>query len=104
ASATASASTGRFAVSRMQRLAVDGRSLTLVSTPAALRPGTFYVDTLGKWLYVGQDPAMHAIQVPSADIGILVTGNNVRVGGISVHDFATIGLRVAGSGIWINDV
>jgi len=82
---------------RQQRVAIDGKALRPALSAGAVAPGSFFVDTLGKWLYVGQDPALHSVQTGGADIGILVTGPNVSVIGIGVHGFSSIGLRVAGS-------
>jgi mannuronan 5-epimerase len=79
----------------LQRVLADGKALTAASSEAAVGVGSYYVDTVGKWLYVGQDPALHAVTSGTADIGILVKGPNVKLVNIGVHDFASIGLRVA---------
>jgi parallel beta-helix repeat protein len=80
-----------------QALAVDGQSLHAATSLAAMGPGTFYIDADTKYLYVAQDPALHPVTTASADIGVLVAGPNVNVIGISIHGFATIGLRIGGS-------
>jgi Right handed beta helix region len=96
--APASASTptvaARAAV-RQQRLTMDGKVLAAAGSAAAVSTGSFYVDTVAKWLYVGQDPSLHAVQAGGADIGVLITGPHVTLIGVGVQDFAAIGLRVA---------
>ena len=80
------------------RLSAGAHVLTPAASLATVDQSSFYVDSIGKWLYVGQDPALNPVQTGTAGIGILVTGPNVQVGHISVHDFADIGFRVASSG------
>jgi mannuronan 5-epimerase len=93
----ASVSVGQRSVARQQRLSVEGKALVAASAITTLSPGSFYVDTAEKWLYVAQDPTLHAVKTGGADIGVLVTGPNVKLIGVSVHEFASIGLRIQGS-------
>ncbi len=93
--ATPSMRTSARAAVSQQRLLADGRVLTPASSAAAVGVTSFYVDTTDKWLYVGQDPALHPVQTGSADIGLLVKAPNVTLIGVSVHAFASIGLRVS---------
>ena len=88
--------TARAAV-RQQRLTIDGKGLAAAGSIAAVGTSSFYVDTLEKWLYVGQDPALHAVQAGGADIGVLITAPHVTLIGIGVQTFAAIGLRVGNS-------
>lgn len=93
------ASKGTFISARaaipQRQFTIGGKGLTEASSEAAVDANTFYVDTAGKWLYVGQDPTTHPVQTPSADVGVLVKAPNVKLIGISVHAFGSIGLRVA---------
>ena len=84
----------RAAVS-LQRFLVDGKALSAVSAPTALGANSFYVDTTNKWLYVGQDPALHPVTTGSADIGVLVKVPNVKLININVTAFGSIGLRTS---------
>jgi mannuronan 5-epimerase len=80
---------------RQDRLTMDGKLLTAAASQAAVSAGSFFIDTAEKWLYVGQDPSIHAVQTGGADVGVLVKAPNVTLIGIGVHAFQSIGLRVA---------
>jgi parallel beta-helix repeat protein len=78
-------------------LAIDGHALTAATTSEAIGAGSFYIDPVGKWLYVGQDPAVHTIEAGHADVGIVVTAPHVSIIGVNVREFSQIGLRIGGS-------
>ncbi len=45
-----------------QRFLIEGKGLAAASSVASVGVNSFYVDTTDKWLYVGQDPALHPVQ------------------------------------------
>lgn len=96
ASADAKTVSARAAV-RQQRFTIDGKTVAEAGSIAGVGTGSFYVDTASKWLYVGQDPALHAVQTGGADIGVLITAPHVNLIGIGVQAYGSIGLRVGNS-------
>ena len=80
----------------------DGKALTRVSSLGEVAPGKFYVDTVAKWLYVGQNPGGHMVEASAAAVGMLLYTSNIRVTGISLQHFSQIGLRIQGSNVQVD--
>jgi parallel beta-helix repeat protein len=74
----------------------DGRGLRQVTSRAAVRPGSFYVDCAADKLYVGDDPAGHRIEATVAERGLSLysgaAGTVVR--GLGFAHYAR-------SGVWV---
>jgi parallel beta-helix repeat protein len=81
---------------------VDGRSMVRVATPSAVAPGTFYMDTVAKQLYIGQDPNGHTVELSATPVGMLLYTSNIRVTGVTLSHFSQIGLRIQGSQVQVD--
>ncbi|SRR5579883_92843 len=83
-------------------VSVDGRTLAPVGSASALRSGTYYVDSLERWLYVADDPSTHAVSTATHDIGMTVAASGVTISSLTFDHFAQVGVRVGGSYVTIN--
>jgi parallel beta-helix repeat protein len=81
---------------------VDGKSLVRVATPSAVTPGTFAVDTVAKFLYIGQDPSGHTVEASAQAVGLLLYTSNIRVTGLTLSNFSQIGLRIQGTNVQVD--
>jgi len=81
---------------------VDGAALTRVATPSAVTAGTFAVDTVAKFLYIGQDPTGHTVEASAQAVGLLLYTSNIRVTGLTLSHFAQIGLRIQGANVQVD--
>jgi parallel beta-helix repeat protein len=94
---------GASEVAAHQHMAyVDGQALTRVSTLGKVAPGKFFVDPVGKWLYVGQNPSGHTVEASAASVGMLLYTSNVRVTGVSLQHYSQIGLRIQGTNVEVD--
>jgi parallel beta-helix repeat protein len=76
---------------------VDGRALRRVANLGDVKPGTFFADTVAKWLYIGENPGGHEVALSAQAVGILLTSGNTRVTGLTLEHFSQIGLRIQGA-------
>lgn len=81
---------------------VDGHSLQRVASLGEVKSGSFFVDTIAKWLYIGQNPGGHDVEASAAAVGMLLYTSNVRVSGITLSHFSQIGLRIQGSHVQVD--
>jgi parallel beta-helix repeat protein len=81
---------------------VDGHSLQRVSSVGEVGPGSFFVDTVAKWLYIGQSPGGHVVEASAAAVGMLLYTSNIRVTGITLSHFSQIGLRIQGTHVQVD--
>jgi hypothetical protein len=68
---------------------VDGTGLRQVSSRSAVVPGTFYVDAPGDRLYLGTDPAGHAVRATALRTGLTIRGAGSVIRGIGVRRYGT---------------
>ncbi len=87
-------------------VAVDGRSLTPAASLEDVHAGTYFIDPVGKWLYVGENPAVHTVTSSAMSTGMSIYSSGVRVSGLRFDHFSYIGLFVSGSNVMIdhNDI
>jgi parallel beta-helix repeat protein len=76
---------------------VDGRPMQRVSSIGEVKAGTFFVDTGAKWLYIGENPGGHEVALSASAVGVLLTGGNTRVTGLTLENYSQIGLRIQGA-------
>lgn len=67
----------------------DGLPQTQVASRADVRAGTFWVDTAGSHLYVGSNPAGHAVRASDLSTGLTVRGADTTLRGFGVRRYAT---------------
>jgi parallel beta-helix repeat protein len=89
---------GPAALAANQHMAfVDGRALQRVFNLGDVKPGTFYADTVARYLYIGNNPGGHEVALSASAVGVLLTGGNTRVTGLTLENFSQIGLRIQGA-------
>jgi parallel beta-helix repeat protein len=89
---------GPAALAANQHMAfIDGRSLRRVFNLSDVKPGTFYADTVSKYLYIGENPGGHAVALSASAVGVLLTAGNTRVTGLTLENYSQIGLRIQGA-------
>ena len=67
---------------------IDGKSLRQVGSRAQLTAGTFFLDAGTSKLYLGSDPAGHAVEASTQIRALWVRSADVRVRGIGVRRFS----------------
>ncbi|TCO35326.1 parallel beta-helix repeat protein [Kribbella steppae] len=92
-----------------EQVFVDGEHLTRVASLAAVEAGTFYADYAGNAIYVGSDPAGHAVEMSKTKTAIESGSTGVIVRGLTIEHFASApqaGALVSGPGwkVTANDV
>ena len=70
------------------QLFVDGVPLRQVGSLAAVKAGTFFVDTVAKRLVMGSDPAGHEVRASTLTKGMTIHGAGSTVRGIGVRRYA----------------
>ena len=68
---------------------IDGTAQRQVGSRNAVVPGTFYVDTGNDRLYLGTNPAGHAVRASDLSAGLAVWGGGSVVRGIGIQRYAT---------------
>jgi parallel beta-helix repeat protein len=81
---------------------LDGKPLTAAASPNDIGPGMFFVDTVGKWLYVSDNPASHTIEASTHATGLTVQASNARVTGVRFEHYSQAGLRIQGSNVRVD--
>ena len=87
----------------------DGKHLTRVATHDKVASGTFYADYTANAVYIGDNPAGHALELSRTPTAIEPGANNVTVRGLTIEHFATppqAGALVLGPGwkVYANDI
>lgn len=72
-----------------EQLFRDGRHLTRVMARDQVRPGTFFGDYAANALYVGDDPAGHALELSKTAAAIVAAAADVTVRGLTIEHFAS---------------
>ena len=89
---------GAEALAANQHMAfVDGRALQRVFNVGDVKPGTFYADTVARYLYIGENPGGHEVALSAQAVGMLLTTGNTRVTGLTLENYSQIGLRIQGA-------
>jgi hypothetical protein len=88
---------------------IDGVALTQVASRAQVAQGTFYVDASSHQLFVGTNPAGHAVSASTLSTGFTVTAPNTVLRGFGVRRYATsvpmMGtVRVFATGVTLENV
>jgi parallel beta-helix repeat protein len=84
-----------------EQLFVDGTHLTRVASLAAVKAGTFYADYAADAIYVGSNPAGHAVEMSKTATAIESNQPGVTVRGLTIEHFASppqAGALVSGPG------
>ncbi|MCL3839200.1 right-handed parallel beta-helix repeat-containing protein, partial [Aeromicrobium duanguangcaii] len=68
---------------------IGGQRLAEVGSAAAVKPGTFFVDTAAKRLVVGSDPTGKQVQASVLQKALQIQGEGTIVRGIGVRRYAT---------------
>ena len=76
---------------------VDNRALRRVDNLGEVKAGTFYADTVARYLYIGENPGGHEVALSAQAVGVLLTTGNTRVTGMTLENFSQIGLRIQGA-------
>jgi parallel beta-helix repeat protein len=92
-----------------EQVFVDGTHLTRVASLAAVKAGTFYADYGANAIYLGSNPAGHAVEMSKTATAIESGATGVVVRGLTIEHFASApqaGALVAGPGwkVTANDV
>ncbi|WP_405057730.1 right-handed parallel beta-helix repeat-containing protein [Kribbella sp. NBC_01505] len=92
-----------------EQVFVDGTHLTRVSKLASVAPGTFYADYAADAVYIGSNPAGHAVEMSKTATAIESGATGVVVRGLTIEHFASApqaGALVSGPGwkVTANDV
>ena len=84
-----------------EQVFVDGTHLTRVATLAAVTAGTFYADYAADAIYLGSNPAGHAVEMSKTPTAIESNAPGVTVRGLTIEHFASAaqaGALVSGPG------
>jgi parallel beta-helix repeat protein len=92
-----------------EQLFLDGTHLTRVASASAVRAGTFYADYAANVIYLGSNPAGHAVEMSKTATAIESNATGVVVRGLTIEHFASApqaGALVSGPGwkVTANDV
>jgi len=92
-----------------EQVFVDGEHLTRVASLGAVEAGTFYADYAGNAIYLGSNPAGHAVEMSKTKTAIESGSTGVVVRGLTIEHFASApqaGALVSGPGwkVTANDV
>jgi parallel beta-helix repeat protein len=92
-----------------EQVFVDGKHLTRVAGLAAVEPGTFYADYAANAIYLGSNPAGHAVEMSQTRTAIESGATGVVLRGLTIEHFASApqaGALVSGPGwrVVANDV
>jgi len=92
-----------------EQVFVDGAHLTRVASVSAVAPGNFYADYAANAIYVGGNPAGHAVEMSKTATAIESGATGVVVRGLTIEHFASApqaGAVVSGPGwkVTANDV
>jgi parallel beta-helix repeat protein len=92
-----------------EQVFADGAHLTRVASLAAVKAGTFYADYGANAIYLGSNPAGHAVEMSKTATAIESGATGVVVRGLTIEHFASApqaGALVAGPGwkVTANDV
>jgi parallel beta-helix repeat protein len=68
---------------------VDGVAQQQVGSVGAVRPGSFFVDTVGHRLYLGSDPSGHLVRASDLATAFTVNSAGSVLRGFGVRDYAT---------------
>jgi parallel beta-helix repeat protein len=95
--------------SHADQLFLDGNALKQVTSPAAVTPGTFYVDYGSHQLVMGDNPAGHAVRASDLAVALSVYSPNSIVRGIGIRYYGTPvsefgSLRMNGAGDILENV
>ena len=93
----------------MSRSSLDGAHLTRVASASAVKAGTFYADYAANAIYLGSNPAGHAVEMSKTATAIESGATGVVVRGLTIEHFASApqaGALVSGPGwkVTANDV
>ncbi|TDD44630.1 right-handed parallel beta-helix repeat-containing protein [Kribbella antibiotica] len=72
-----------------EQVFVDGAHLTRVAKLASVAPGSFYADYAADALYVGSNPAGHAVEMSKTATAIESAATGVVVRGLTIEHFAS---------------
>ncbi|WP_370451414.1 right-handed parallel beta-helix repeat-containing protein [Kribbella sp. VKM Ac-2500] len=84
-----------------EQVFVDGTHLTRVASLAAVKAGTFYADYAADAIYLGSNPAGHAVEMSKTPTAIESNAPGVTVRGLTIEHFASAaqaGALVSGPG------
>jgi parallel beta-helix repeat protein len=92
-----------------EQVFVDGDHLTRVASLAAVKAGSFYADYAANAIYLGSNPAGHAVEMSKTKTAIESGATGVVVRGLTIEHFASApqaGALVSGPGwkVTANDV
>ena len=92
-----------------EQVFVDGTHLTRVASASAVSDGSFYADYSANAIYVGSNPAGHAVEMSKTATAIESGASGVVVRGLTIEHFASApqaGALVSGPGwkVTANDV
>jgi parallel beta-helix repeat protein len=72
-----------------EQLFLDSKHLTRVATRDKVAPGTFYADYAANAVYLGSNPAGHALELSRTPTAIESSATGVTVRGLTIEHFAT---------------
>ena len=72
-----------------EQLFLDSKHLTRVATRDKVAPGTFYADYAANAIYLGSNPAGHAVEMSKTPTAIESSATGVTVRGLTIEHFAT---------------
>ena len=72
-----------------EQLFLDSKHLTRVATRDKVAPGTFYADYAANAIYLGNNPAGHAVEMSKTPTAIESGATGVTVRGLTIEHFAT---------------
>ncbi|MEU4287710.1 right-handed parallel beta-helix repeat-containing protein [Kribbella sp. NPDC026596] len=72
-----------------EQLFLDSKHLTRVATLDKVAPGTFYADYAANAIYLGSNPAGHAVEMSKTPTAIESSATGVTVRGLTIEHFAT---------------
>ena len=72
-----------------EQLFLDSKHLTRVATRDKVAPGTFYADYAANAIYLGSNPAGHAVEMSKTPTAIESNATGVTVRGLTIEHFAT---------------
>ncbi|MEU4287709.1 right-handed parallel beta-helix repeat-containing protein [Kribbella sp. NPDC026596] len=92
-----------------EQVFLDGAHLTRVASASAVKAGTFYADYAANAIYLGSNPAGHAVEMSKTATAIESGATGVVVRGLTIEHFASApqaGALVSGPGwkVTANDV
>lgn len=91
--------------SHPEQVFLDGVQLRQVGSRAAVKPGTFFLDSSANRLYLGNNPAGHLVEASARGEAIYINhGDGSAVRGIGVRRFADSLLRYGAVKLFADDV